>query len=348
MPVIEAEGLVREYVVYQRPPGVLGAVRGLLAPRRTTVRAVDGVSFAVGRGEVVGYLGPNGAGKSTTIKLLTGILTPTAGDVRVNGLRPGRRRRENARQIGAVFGQRTQLWWDLPAAESLRLLAALYDVPPADFRARLARLDRVLELGAFAERPARQLSLGQRMRVDLAAALLHAPAVLYLDEPTLGMDVLVMEQVRQLVASAAREQGTTVLLATHDLRDVERLCGRVLLIDRGRLVYDGTVAALKRRFGGERTLVVHLAAGGSAATAAGAAAAGAAAGARLTGWEGGRARFALPPEGNPQPVIARLAARLPVSDLSLEEPDLEAIISQLYRSGTPAGRGPGAGAEERG
>jgi ABC-2 type transport system ATP-binding protein len=274
-------------------------------------------------------LGPNGAGKSTTLKLLTGILVPTAGRATVNGVVPYRQRRQNARQIGAVFGQRSQLWWDLPAIESLRILAAMYDVPAAVYRENLARFEQVLELGAFVERPVRQLSLGQRMRVDLAAALLHNPAVLYLDEPTIGMDVLVKEQVRQFVRRAAQERGTTVVLATHDLRDVEQLCSRVLIIDRGRLMYEGTVASLKGSYGRGRSLVVHFA-GAAHTKSAGEIAV---EGARLVAWQEGQARFALGAGQNPQPVIADLAARYPIADLSLEEPDLEAIIRELYRHG---------------
>lgn len=363
MNVIEVECLVREFTSYKRPPGLVGAVRGLFVPERTTIRAVDGVSFSVAQGEVVGYLGPNGAGKSTTIKMLTGILTPTAGSVRVNGLIPHKQRRQNAQRIGAVFGQRTQLWWDLPAIESLRILAALYDVPAATYRANLALFEEVLELGAFAEKPVRQLSLGQRMRMDLAASLLHDPTVLYLDEPTIGMDVLVKEQVRQFVRRAAQERGTTVILTTHDLRDVEQLCTRVLIIDRGALLYEGSVATLKRTFGRERTLVVHLAPGADHPTDAQGAskldlanqlgiaphqdirqtgqgegglhhAGDDLAGARLVALENGIARFAFPVTQNPQPVIAAVAARYPIVDLTLEEPDLELIIREIYRRGS--------------
>jgi ABC-2 type transport system ATP-binding protein len=339
MTVIRAEGLVREFVTYRRQPGLRGAVRGLFAPQRSVVRAVDGVSFTVEEGEVVGYLGPNGAGKSTTIKLLTGILTPTAGTVLVNGLVPHRQRRENARRIGAVFGQRTQLWWDLPAIESLRILAAMYDVPAATYRENLALFERVLELGEFAAKPVRQLSLGQRMRMDLAAALLHNPSILYLDEPTIGMDVLVKEQVRQFVRRAAQERGTTVLLTTHDLRDVEQLCSRVLIIDHGRVIYEGTTDALKRTFGRERTLVVRLTsdAGETAPTPPPAADRAAdLAGARLVARENGVARFAFPADANPQPVIAAVAAQYPIADLTLEEPDLEKIIREIYRRGSAA------------
>lgn len=330
MPVIEAEGLVREFAVYRRSPGLLGALKTLVDPGRTVVRAVDHVSFSIDRGEVVGYLGPNGAGKSTTIKMLTGILVPTAGQVTVDGLVPHRQRRQNARHIGAVFGQRTQLWWDLPAVESLRVLAAMYDVPERVYRENMALFEQVLELGTFATRPVRQLSLGQRMRVDLAAALLHNPSVLYLDEPTIGMDVVVREQVRDFVKRAATERGTTVVLATHDLRDVERLCERVLIIDEGRLVYQGSVDSLRHTFGRERALLVQFEQVGvppDLGTVA------ETCGARLHGCWNGRARFVFPAELNPQHLIAAVASRYAIADLHIEEPDLEVIIRGIYQRG---------------
>ncbi|MEU6724958.1 ATP-binding cassette domain-containing protein [Nonomuraea wenchangensis] len=212
--------------------------------RKNVVHAVRDLSFTVSAGEFVGCLGPNGAGKSTTIKMLCGILTPTSGRVRVAGLDPSRRRTALARRIGVVFGQRTTLWWDLPLADSFELIRLLYKVERAAFRARLAELTDALDLGAFLRTPVRQLSLGQRMRGDLAAALLHAPEVLVLDEPTIGLDVVSKAGIREFLLRVNAEQGTTVLLTTHDLGDVERLCRRVMLIDHGRLAFDGTLADL--------------------------------------------------------------------------------------------------------
>ncbi|NRQ36822.1 ATP-binding cassette domain-containing protein [Nonomuraea sp. NN258] len=209
--------------------------------RRTVVHAVSDLSFRVAAGEFVGYLGPNGAGKSTTIKMLCGILTPTSGTVRVAGLDPSRRRTRLARRIGVVFGQRTTLWWDLPLGDSFELIRLLYKVDRVAYRARLAELTETLDLGAFIRTPVRQLSLGQRMRGDLAAALLHAPDVLVLDEPTIGLDVVSKAGIRAFLARVNAEQGTTVLLTTHDLGDIERLCRRVMLIDHGRLAFDGTL-----------------------------------------------------------------------------------------------------------
>lgn len=212
---------------------------GLLRPTRRTVEAVRDVSFTVGAGEVVGYLGPNGAGKSTTIKVLTGLLVPTSGRVEVGGLVPWRERRRHVARLGAVFGQRTTLWWDLPVRDSLDLLRDVYRVPPARFRENLAAFTELLDLGPFLGTPARSLSLGQRMRADLAAALLHDPSLLFLDEPTVGLDVVAKERIREFVRHVNRERGVTVLLTTHDLTDVERLARRIMIIDHGSLLYDG-------------------------------------------------------------------------------------------------------------
>ncbi|MEV0387156.1 ATP-binding cassette domain-containing protein [Nonomuraea sp. NPDC050643] len=209
--------------------------------RRSLVHAVSDLSFTVSAGEFVGYLGPNGAGKSTTIKMLCGILTPTSGRVRVAGLDPSRRRTTLARRIGVVFGQRTTLWWDLPLGDSFQLIRHLYKVDRATFAARLGELTETLDLGSFMRTPVRQLSLGQRMRGDLAAALLHAPDVLVLDEPTIGLDVVSKASIRDFLQRLNAERGTTVLLTTHDLGDIERLCRRVMLIDHGRLAFDGTL-----------------------------------------------------------------------------------------------------------
>ncbi|TDD00692.1 ATP-binding cassette domain-containing protein [Nonomuraea deserti] len=212
--------------------------------QRSLVHAVRDLSFTVSPGEFVGYLGPNGAGKSTTIKMLCGILTPTSGTVRVAGLDPSRKRTTLARRIGVVFGQRTTLWWDLPLADSFELIRHLYKVDRAAFRSRLAELADTLDLGAFIRTPVRQLSLGQRMRGDLAAALLHAPDVLVLDEPTIGLDVVSKAGIRDFLKRLNAERGTTVLLTTHDLGDIERLCRRVMLIDHGSLAFDGTLGDL--------------------------------------------------------------------------------------------------------
>jgi len=242
---IVAEALTKVFYTTTRRPGRFSAVRSLVHPRRVAKTAVSEVSFRIDPGELVAFLGPNGAGKSTTIKMLTGILTPSSGRVEVNGLVPYRDRITNARHVGAVFGQRSQLWWDLPARDSLSVLADIHGIGPERFREQVAAFDRILELSAFWDTRARQLSLGQRVRCDLAAALIHDPAVLYLDEPTIGMDVVVKEQVREFLRDQVEQRGRTVVLTTHDMTEVERLASRIVLINGGRIVYDGGLDSLR-------------------------------------------------------------------------------------------------------
>src|SRR2546421_204823 len=255
---IEVSDLVREFRSYRRFSGPLGPIRSLFTRQYDVRRALDGVSFTIARGEAVGYVGPNGAGKSTTIKILTGILVPTAGVARVGGLVPHLHRKENARRMGVVFGQRSGLWWDLPLQESFDLHRHIYRVPPRRFRRTLAFCQDLLGVGEFQRFPVRQLSLGQRMRGEVALALLHEPEVLFLDEPTIGLDVLVKDRIRSFLCAANRELGVTIVLTTHDLRDIEEICPRLLVIDRGRLVWDGAVADLKARFGQARMLTVEF------------------------------------------------------------------------------------------
>jgi ABC-2 type transport system ATP-binding protein len=246
---IVAEGLSKVYRATVREPGFRGALRALVAPRRVDKVAVDGIDLRVEQGELLALLGPNGAGKSTTIKMLCGILLPSAGRVTVNGLVPHVDRIANARRIGVVFGQRSQLWRELPARQSLEVLRDIYGLTGGQYRARIAEFDQILELSEFWEGRARQLSLGQRVRCDLAAALLHDPPVVFLDEPTIGMDVVVKEQVREFLRDQVARRGRTVLLTTHDMTEVGRLAERVALIDHGRLMYDGPVGGL-REFAG--------------------------------------------------------------------------------------------------
>ncbi|MFD8373216.1 ATP-binding cassette domain-containing protein [Streptomyces sp. NPDC059688] len=294
---------------------------GFLRRERREVRAVDSLSFTVGRGEMVGYIGPNGAGKSTTIKMLTGILTPSAGRLRVAGIDPSRDRRRLAHRIGVVFGQRTTLWWDLPLNDSYRLAHRMYRIPDARYRENLDRLVELLELGALLDVPVRQLSLGQRMRGDIAAALLHDPEVLYLDEPTIGLDVVSKAKVREFLREVNTERGTTVLLTTHDLQDIEQLCSRVMVIDHGRLMYDGPLAGLHEAGESERTLVVDLERELPPVEVASA---------RVVRVEGPRQWLAFPAGQSAAPLVAELAARYPLVDLSVREPDIEAVIAKMY------------------
>ncbi|MFD7260825.1 ATP-binding cassette domain-containing protein [Streptomyces sp. NPDC059874] len=301
---------------------------GLMRREKRRVRAVDGISFEVARGEMVGYIGPNGAGKSTTIKMLTGILTPSGGRVRVAGIDPARERMRLAHRIGVVFGQRTTLWWDLPLKDSYGLMRRLYRIPGARFRSNLERCVDRLDLAELLDVPVRQLSLGQRMRGDIAAALLHDPDVLYLDEPTIGLDVVSKAKVRGFLRQLNEELGTTVLLTTHDLQDIEQLCERVMVIDHGRLMYDGSLGGLHSAGSVEeveRTLVIDLERELAPIEVAGA---------RVVKVEGPRQWLAFPAGASAAPLVAAVAAEYPLVDLSVREPDIEDVIARMY-----AGRG---------
>jgi ABC-2 type transport system ATP-binding protein len=295
---------------------------GGLRRERREVRAVDGISFSVARGEMVGYIGPNGAGKSTTIKMLTGILTPSGGRLRVAGIDPSRERTRLARRIGVVFGQRTTLWWDLPLRDSYALVRRMYRIPQARYRENLQRCVELLDLGGLLEVPVRQLSLGQRMRGDITAALLHDPDVLYLDEPTIGLDVVSKSTVRRFLADLNSAEGTTVLLTTHDLTDIEQLCKRVMVIDHGRLMYDGALTGLHEVGESERTLVVDLERELPPIEGV--------EGARTVRTEGPRQWLAFPASASAAPIVSQIADGYPLVDLSVREPDIEDVIARMY------------------
>ncbi|MFC0211627.1 ATP-binding cassette domain-containing protein [Paenibacillus chartarius] len=267
--MISVTNISKTFRVPVAAEGRFGALRSLWSGARLEKTAVRDVSFTIERGEFVGYIGPNGAGKSTTIKMLTGILHPTSGSVRIAGFSPHRQRTEVARRLGVVFGQRTQLWWDLPVKDSYDILAAMYKVPGEDKRRRLEELTELLGLDEFMQTPVRKLSLGQRMRADLAAALLHAPDVLFLDEPTIGLDVLAKRSIRSFLQKLNRELGVTILLTTHDMDDIEQLCSRVMVINRGELAYDGSIAALRERIGLPTVIRVTFEGAGSGSVSSG-------------------------------------------------------------------------------
>jgi ABC-2 type transport system ATP-binding protein len=307
--MIEVEHLSKQFVVR----------RGRFRRERVIVDAVKDISFRVERGELLGYLGPNGAGKSTTIKMLTGILVPSSGSVTVAGLDPSKRRIELAKRIGAMFGQRVQLWWDLPLIDSFELLRHIYKVPADRYRTSLARFREVLELDPFLHTPVRQLSLGQRIRGELTASMLHEPELLFLDEPTIGLDVVAKQRVRDFLVEINRERGVTVLLTTHDLGDIERLCRRLLVIDRGALIWDGEIDDLKRRYGAERLLIVDLEEAVPPLQIEGA---------RVEKVDGPRQwlRFT----GPAAELTARVAANARLVDLQITEPDIEEIVRRIY------------------
>jgi ABC-2 type transport system ATP-binding protein len=313
MSLIEARGLSRTFVVRRKA--------GRFRRTTDTVAAVRDLTFSVEAGEMVGYIGPNGAGKSTTIKMLTGILVPTAGDLRVAGVEPSRHRTELARRIGVVFGQRTTLWWDLPLRDSFTLLQKIYRTDPARHRANLQEFLELLDLGDLLDTPVRQLSLGQRMRGDIAAALLHDPEILYLDEPTIGLDVVSKGRLREFLRELNARRGTTLLLTTHDLQDIEALCDRVLVIDHGTRVFDGTLADLHREGGSRRTLVVDLVDEAPPITVPGA---------EVLRVDGPRQWLAFPADVSAAPVVAAVTAAYDVADLSLREPEIEDVIREVY------------------
>jgi len=313
--IIETGGLTREFRVRD-------------GKRRRLLTAVDGLTVRIEPGEAVGYIGANGAGKSTTIKMITGILVPTSGSVLTCGLRPVPDRRRLARQVGVVFGQRSQLWWDLPVRESFRILAAIHMLSRAEESDRTAELVDQLELGDFLSIPVRQLSLGQRMRAEVAAALLHSPRLVILDEPTIGLDVLSKQRLREFLMGERRRHGTTLLLTTHDMGDVERLCDRILVIDHGRLAYDGDLPGLSRTVGAERVLVVDLAAPVPDLTDLESA--------RHLSSEGGglRQRLAFDAERTTAAkVLAAVSDKAEVLDLTVEEPDIEDVVRRIYAAG---------------
>jgi ABC-2 type transport system ATP-binding protein len=301
---------------------VVSAKVGRFRRQRRTVAAVDGIDLRVEPGETLGYLGPNGAGKSTTLKMLTGVLTPSAGQIRVCGLVPVPQRTQLARRIGVVFGQRSQLWWDLPLRDSFELLRHIYRVPATSHARRLNECVELLDLGPTLGVPVRQLSLGQRMRGELTAALLHRPDVLFLDEPTIGLDVVSKQAVRGFLAELGERGDTTLILTTHDLADIERLCRRLVIIDHGRVVHDGTADELHARYGSRRRVVVDLDEPLPAPVSL--------PGVALVAEDGLRLVYELGDGVSAGPLVARLAALAPLRDLAVEEPAIEDVIARLY------------------
>ena len=325
-PQIVVENLVKTYRIPQRAPGVWSSLRSLVYRKHRELRALDGVSFSIEEGELVGYIGPNGAGKSTTVKTLSGILVPDSGRCEVLGRVPWVQRIAHVRGIGVVFGQRTQLWWDLPVIESFELLRDIYRVPQDRYRAASDELIALLDLEPLLDVPVRQLSLGQRMRCDLAASLLHSPPVLFLDEPTIGLDAVSKLAVRDFIRRLNRTRGMTVILTTHDMDDIEALCDRIIVSGGGRILCDGTLAELRSRVSRERWLTVDLADADALVSDEHA---------TIVRREGHRVCLGFDPQQvSPAELIARITGNHAVRDLFVENPPIETIVARLYESAT--------------
>ncbi len=320
---IVVRNLTKDYPRRTIQPGVKGAIKGLFHRKREIVRAVDEVSFVISRGEMVGYIGPNGAGKSTTIKMLCGVLLPTSGTVRVHGLDPFEQRKRCAPQIAAVFGQRNLLWMDLPVSDTMQLHKQIYRIPDERYEEQLTYLRETLELQEFWDMPVRQLSLGQKMRSNLAVSMLHNPSILFLDEPTIGMDVLIKAKFRDMLRYLQKRLGITVVLTTHDLFDIEDLCRRVIIIDKGKLVYDGDLDGLRQNASGTKLLIVDLTMQTKIGTLP--------EGATVERQEELRVRIQYDPTRlSTADLVKHVAERYPVRDLTIREQDIEGIIREMY------------------
>ncbi len=325
MPLIEVSNLVKDYKLNVRKKGLLGSIQSLLVPEYKMKRAVDNISFSIEKGEMVGFIGPNGAGKSTTVKMLTGILVPTSGSISIGGLSPHKDRKRNAMRLGVVFGQRSQLWWDLPVVDTFELLKYIYKVPEKTYQHNMSLFNDLLEINEFISQPVRQLSLGQRMRADIAAALLHDPEIIFFDEPTIGLDVIAKEKVREFIKIINKEKGTTMLFTTHDMQDIEKTCRRMIIIDEGTTIYDGTVEHIKESFGTSRTLVVDFAENiGELGIQ----------GVEVVDQKDRRKwlRFQKD-EVQISNLIFELTRKYGIVDFTVQEPEIEAIIREIYQGG---------------
>lgn len=322
--MIEVSHLKKEFKIPVQKKGKFSAVRNLFSSEHTIKRAVDDITFSVGDGEIVGFIGKNGAGKSTTIKMLSGILQPTSGSVTVDGIKPFDQRMENARQIGVVFGQKTQLWWDVPLIESYRLLKEIYKIDNATYQKNLNRYVPMLGLEEVINKPVRQMSLGQRVKSDICAALLHDPKILFLDEPTIGVDVVSKKYLHDFISEINREKGTTVLLTTHDMGDMEKLCSRVIVIDSGHLMYDGDLESMVQKFGAIRSLMIEFEEPVADFQVDNA---------ELTRSEGNRKWFSFHrSKATPMGLIRSIGDKYPIHDIEIIEPDIEGIVRKLYES----------------
>jgi ABC-2 type transport system ATP-binding protein len=325
MALIEVKDLSKEYMLNVRNKGLLGSIKSLLIPEYTKKLAVDSVSFTIDKGETIGFIGPNGAGKSSTVKMLTGILVPTSGSISIGGLSPYKDRKKNTSRIGVVFGQRTQLWWDLPVSDTYDLLRHIYKIPKAVYERNLAMFSELLGLHEFIRQPVRQLSLGQKMRADIAAALLHDPEIIFFDEPTIGLDVVAKEKIREFIKTVNKEKGTTMLFTTHDMTDIEKTCNRMIIIDHGSKIYDGTVDDIKQKYGKDRILAVEFSeAYGNIFIP----------GVELIEEKDNKKWFRFTKdEIQVSQLISTLTQKYGIVDLTVQEPEIDGIIRQIYQGG---------------
>jgi len=322
---IEVKDLTKKFDISESGKGFSGKLKALFHRKRKTLTAVDAIDFEINRGEFVGYVGENGAGKSTTIKMLTGILVPSSGYAAVNGIIPYKDRKKNAAKIGVVFGQRTQLWWDLPVRESFDLLRVIFRVSQLAFNSQMKKLDHVLGLKSLMDMPVRKLSLGQRMRCDIAASLIHNPPVLFLDEPTIGLDVLAKESIRNFLAEINREEGTTIILTTHDMNDIEHLCKRLIILEEGKIVYDGETELLKQKFVHEKVLEVEFHDNGNVIQGV--------PGVTVIREQGCKKWLTFDNDNfGIGEVIGTIASKYKIKDISVNEPSVESIIRNIYNN----------------
>ncbi|WNR46884.1 ABC transporter ATP-binding protein [Paenibacillus roseipurpureus] len=322
MELIEVSEVSKEFLVYKRKKGFWNTLAGLVSREYEVKKAVNQVSFSITKGEMVGYVGPNGAGKSTTIKMLCGILTPTSGQVIVDGRLPYESRKENALRIGVVFGQRSQLFWDLPMGETFELYKKMYKIEDKRYKENLEYFIELLEMEEFLNRPVRQLSLGQKMRANLAISMLHDPEIVYLDEPTIGLDVLAKSRIRQFLREVNRQKKTTVILTTHDMDDIEQICDRLIMIDRGQLQFDGKLDEFKRTYSGGYMLIVDFKDESALVSDPRL---------KLVKQEGPRKHFSFHKEDiSVAEAVSHITGRHQIDDLQIKEPDIEEIIKSMY------------------
>lgn len=326
MPIIEVSNLTKDYKLSVRKKGLLGSIQSLIIPEYKMKRAVEKINFSIEKGDMVGFIGPNGAGKSTTVKMLTGILTPTDGEISILGMSPSKQRKKIASNIGVVFGQRTQLWWDLPVCDTFDLLKSIYRIQDKVFKSNMDLFNELLGLNEFMSQPVRQLSLGQRMRADIAASLVHDPDVILFDEPTIGLDVVAKEKIREFIKVVNKEKNTTMLFTTHDMMDIEKTCKRMIIIDHGTIIYDGTVEQIKDRYGKKRTIVAQFAQNTSDIILP--------KGVEIVEEVDNKKQMQFNrDEVQVSDIISYLTSNYNILDLTIKEPEIESTIREIYEGG---------------